>query len=153
MQQMRQIREMIALAMLAVSSYTDRKEKNIYIMPLVIASSGAVIISLTQLVSKSVVDVFTDDLLMPALVGIMFIAVIYAYREHIGMGDAYLLAALFVIAGIRYSMYTIAVSLLLSSVYALIVLAAGGIGRTRRKSIIPFAPFVMAGFLLVVMIF
>ncbi|MBR6159240.1 MAG: prepilin peptidase [Lachnospiraceae bacterium] len=148
MQQMRQIREMIALAMLAVSSYTDIKEKSIYIMPLVITSSGAVIISLTELVSKPAADVFTHDLLMPALTGIIFIAVIYTYREHIGMGDAYLLAALLIIAGIRYSLYTIAVSLLLSSVYALIVLAAGRIGGAGSRTI-PFAPFVLTGFLLV----
>lgn len=147
MQQMRQIREMIALAMLAISAYTDIKERNIYIMPLVISSSGAVIITLIHM-AEAPGDILAKDLIIPVLAGACLIAVIYAYREHIGMGDAYLLATLGLVTGLKQSLYTAAVSVMISSVYAVILLATG---RYRRRSGFPFAPFVMAGFFIVLL--
>ena len=149
MQQMRQIREVIALAMLAISAYTDIKEKYIYTMPLVISSAGAAVISLIQLFALPRKDILADNLVLPALFGLSVIAVIYVHRKHIGMGDAYLLAALGMVMGSRSTLYMTALALLGASVMAVFYLAADIFGAGRRKKSIPFAPFVMVGFLLV----
>lgn len=146
MQQMRQIKEMIALAMLAVSAYTDIREKNIYISPLVISASGAVVISLIQYLFLPGEDIIADAVILPAVTGIVLTVLIHAYRRHIGMGDAYLLAALGFVAGNRQNMYTITIALPFAAVYAVIVMISKRHGKWRHAQI-PFAPFVMAGFI------
>ncbi len=138
MQQMWQIREMMALAMLAVCAYTDIKERNIYIMPLLVPCIGSVTITLIG------GEDLPEFLIFPALTGALVILVIKFRQDHMGMGDGYLMATLMMMIGEIAGLYVIMCSFAISSVYAGAVLLKKKGGLKRE---IPYAPFVMAGFL------
>ena len=144
-----QIKEMMALAMLAVSAYTDIKEKNIYLMPLIVPSAGAIAISVISYVCSYGTDeseILVYDILLPVFAGIILIVIAKAGIAHMGTGDGYLMAALGLVIGIRYNLFVISLGFIIASVYAGAVIISGR-GRHRRR--IPFAPFVMTAFVLV----
>lgn len=151
MQPMWQVREIIALAMLAICAYTDIKEKNIYVMPLLICSAGAVALSVTSFVFSAGHDrmILVNEIVIPAVAGLVIIVFMKQFRKHMGEGDAYLMAALCLIIGIRYDLYTITAGMILASTYAVSVLIARCVRKKRRLKNIPFAPFVMSGYILV----
>lgn len=145
-----QIREMIALAMLAVCAYTDIKERNIYLVPLTISVSGAAMISLISFFTSSAGEgsgVLLKEIILPALVGLMVLVLAWIYRSHLGIGDAYLIAALGIITGIRCNLYTVICGLVIAFVFALVFMI---IKKGRCRKSIPFAPFVMAGYMIVI---
>ncbi len=149
---MRQIRELIALAMLAVSTYTDIKEKSIYLVPLSICTAGAVMLSVTSYAFAPVMAgevILLQELLYPALAGILLIIVAKAGKSYIGTGDGFLSAALWMVLGLRDGIYAVIAGLLI-----LFVISAGILisGRGKGRSLIPFAPFIMAGYLTVLIV-
>ena len=144
-----QIRQMIALAVLAICAYTDIKERNIYIFPLCISSAGAVMITIISYIFSQDGGkgrILFEELVLPMAVGVLLIVAAKTKAAHVGMGDAYLLAALGLIIGIRPDIITAAAALTMVAVYALYMMISG---RRRRFMRIPFAPFVMTGFMMV----
>ena len=145
---MRQIREIIALFVLAISAYTDIKERNIYTMPLIVSAAGAVIMSVIMIIGAPAgeeCDIFYSELAGPALVGALIIFAAALFKDHIGAGDAYLLASLGFVLGVRQHLGTMIIAVFAAFIYA------GGyvfIGKVRKR--IPFAPFVMIGFVFVI---
>ena len=143
MQPVRQIREMMALVMLAISAYTDIKERSIYIIPIVVPALGAVVILLISHISVSDGGDFAIviDLIIPVVIGILMIPA----KAHIGVGDIYLVVSLGIVAGTIQGLTAVLAGSVMSAVYAMTVKLSG------KKTIknIPFAPFVMAGFLFV----
>ena len=150
MQQMWQIKQMIALAMLAVCSYTDIKEINIYIAPLVISVTGGILTVLTAFwgIPDYGGSQFVNELVSPALAGMLLIAVLRSCRKHIGLGDGYLLACLGILIGNRRNMYVIVIASVAASVYGTVLMLKK---RKHRAGSIPFAPFVMSGFMMITM--
>lgn len=147
MQQMRQVRELIALAMLAVSSYTDIREKCIYLFPVAICTAGAVALTVTSSFFSSVTEageVLLRELFSPAATGILLIIVVKAGKAHIGEGDGYLTAALWMILGLRTGIYTVIAGLFILLAASSVILISG---RRRVHRLIPFAPFILAGYL------
>ena len=146
MQQMRQIRLMMALAMLAVSAYTDIKERNIYVMPLLIPSAGAVLITVISAFALSGNEggrVLFDHLILPVAAGALMILAAKLAKRRMGMGDGYLTASLFLLVGVRCGLFAILCGSVAASVYAGAAMLKKNKGRMR----IPFAPFVMTGFM------
>ena len=146
---MRQIRELIALAMLAVSSYTDMKEKSIYPVPLAICTAGGVALSVTSYAfapSMTGGDILLQELLYPLVAGIMVIIIVKAGKHYIGAGDGYLTAALWMVLGLRAGIYAEIAGLLFSFAVSACLLISG---RGRCHRLIPFAPFILAGYLAV----
>lgn len=144
-----QVRQILALAMLAVCAYTDIKEKSIYVMPLVITGTGAVIISLVSVLAESgevAGKTMVDYMVLPAAAGISAVLLSRASGGHIGSGDALLLGVLGLVTGIKTDIVTFTAGLFAVSVYAMAVLV---LPRKRRVKYIPFAPFVMTGYVLV----
>lgn len=143
-----QIRQLLALAMLAICAYTDIKEKNIYVMPLVITGTGAVIISLVSMMAKGTghFEILTEYIILPAVTGLLAIFISRALQGHIGAGDALLLGTLGLVTGIRTDIASFAVSMIVASIYAVIVLI---LPKRRIIRSIPFAPFVMTGYVMV----
>ncbi len=141
-----QTRQMIALAMLAICAYTDIKEKNIYIMPLVICSAGGVALSVVSVIftpgsgAEAVLSVFA---------GTVIVAAVTALGKHMGPGDGYLMAALGIVLGIRTDAAIIAAAFTLAALYSVFGLISDKIRGVRKRKSIPFAPFVMAGFMVV----
>ena len=154
MQQMRQIREVIALAVLAISAYTDLKERNIYTMPLIVSASGAALMSVITLICAPAgeeCDILLSELAGPALAGVLLIAAAARFRDHIGEGDAYLFATLCMIIGMREGFVTLMVASVAAGLYVVVhdILPVTTTG-IRRNRTIPFAPFVMVGFMAVI---
>ena len=152
MQQMWQIKEMIALAMLAICTYTDIKERNIYLFPLIVSATGAVAVSVVSFMcapADEEAGILIGDLMIPVLAGVFIIICVRAAKRHVGIGDGYLMAALGMIIGVRSNVISMVAGLFAASIYACIILIKKGkISRFRRRSI-PFAPFVMTGYMLV----
>ena len=144
-----QIKEMIALAMLAVSAYTDIKEKNIYLLPLIVSSAGAVSISVISYICSFGGDereILIYDIILPIVTGIAFIAITKMRPLHMGPGDGCLLAALGLVIGIRYNLFVTAIGFMIASLYAGVVIMTH---RKHRRKSIPFAPFLMTAFVFV----
>ena len=148
MQQMWQIKQMIALAMLAVCTYTDIRERNIYLVPLIISTVGGVLIALAAFMGMPDYGAgeFTAELVFPAIFGCMMIVLAKCFTKYVGIGDGYLMAALGVLIGNRYNLYVIVIASVFASVYAVILMI---LKRKRFMGSIPFAPFVMTGFMIV----
>ncbi|MBR2530266.1 MAG: prepilin peptidase [Lachnospiraceae bacterium] len=147
---MREIKQMMALAALAVSAYTDIRERNIYILPLIVASTGGIVISLADFVFTPCgtgMPILSYDLLFPAVAGIAMILLARTGRIGVGEGDGYLLACLGMLVGVRTQMFTFAAALICGAIYSGYLLISK---RGRMKTVIPFAPFVMTGFLVTV---
>ena len=149
MQQVWQIKEMMALAMLAVSAYTDIRERNIYLFPLLvpcIGSAAVTVISFLGSQGPKDVSILTEFLIFPAITGALLILAAGCMKDQMGMGDGYLMAALGMTAGTRSGLQSIICGLAAASVYAGAVLLGKKGGRRRE---IPFAPFVLAGYMVV----
>ncbi len=148
MQQMKIMRQMIALFMLAICAYTDIRKKYIYLVPLIICAAGGSLIALTAYfaIPGYTEAELTADLIAPLSVGVVLIIAATLSDRYIGSGDGYLMATLGMLIGNRCNFHVAAVSSVLASGYALVML----IRRKKRfLSSIPFAPFVMAGFVMV----
>ena len=143
-----QIKQMIALAMLAVCTYTDIKEKNIYLVPLLISTAGGVFITLAALIGMPDYGAaeLATDLVFPALFGCVMIVIAKCLTKYVGIGDGYLIAALGILIGNMNNMYVTGIASVFAGVYAVILMI---LKRKRFAGSIPFAPFVMAGFVIV----
>ena len=135
---------MIALIMLSICAYTDLRERNIYLMPLIISASGAAAITLTDLAFAFEKRTLFHWLLIPAAAGILVMLCVRMKRDHIGIGDGYMTAALGMIIGTGRCFLTVTAGLAAASLYA--ALTAFSKKGLRRR--IPFAPFIMAGYML-----
>ena len=146
------MKNVIALVMLAICAYTDIKERNIYLMPLIISTTGAAAISVVSFMcapATSDLNILMSDLLLPAFAGVLLILVAGSERVRMGQGDGYLMAALGMMIGVRSNIYVIAVASCAALLYVMILLFKnGGYRRIRRKSI-PFAPFMIAGYMFI----
>ena len=147
-----QMKNVIALVMLVICAYTDIKERNIYIMPLIISTTGATAISVVSFMcapATSDLHILMSDLLLPAFAGALMIFVARSGRAHMGQGDGYLMAALGMMIGLRSNICVIAAAACAALFYVILLLFKnGGYRRIRRKSI-PFAPFMTAGYMFV----
>ena len=144
MQPVRQIKEMIALAMLAVSAYTDIRERNIYLVPLAVCSLGAFAVTITEYVSSDA-GMMIDDLILPFLAGAVVILLSKSAKAHVGAGDGYLVASLGFLIGPLPDLIAVCAGSAAAAVYAVTVRVSGK--KTKRN--LPFAPFVLAGFFFV----
>ena len=144
-----QVKQVIALAMLAICAYTDIKEKCIYIMPLIITGVGSVIITVTEMLvpgNGDPVHILITDIVFPILAGAVLVALSCCLKEHLGPGDGYLLAALGLATGIRVDILSFTVAFVAISLYASFVLLSG---KRRYVKSVPMAPFVMSGYVMV----
>lgn len=144
-----EIRQMIALAMLAICAYTDIKEKCIYLMPLIITGTGSVIISVIEMTASGdgdTVHILISNIVLPILAGAFLIAVSYITKEYMGPGDGYLLAALGLATGIRSGLLSFAAGMVMISLYAATILLCK---KSRSVNSVPMAPFVMSGYFMV----
>ncbi len=145
-----QVREMIALFMLAICTDTDIRMRRIYLVPLLICALGGIALGVAEFFGIPGYGLYelAGDVLFPAATGVLIILAVRIAEDHIGMGDGYMMAALGMIIGIRSNMYVIMTACFAASLYAPLVKIKG---KRRFVKSIPFAPFVMMG-LMVMMI-
>ena len=144
-----QIKQMIALVMLAICTYTDIRRRIVYTVPLIISAAGGGLITLTAYIGIAEYGMsgLITDLIAPILLGAVIIVAVKHAKKYIGTGDGMILAALGILIGNRSNLYVIAVASVAASVYA------GALIIKKKKRFtggIPFAPFVMSGFLITV---
>ena len=144
-----QIRQMIALLLLAICSYTDIRERNIYLFPLAVSSAGTLAMFTVSWFFASPVQsehILLYDILLPAAVSVVIIMIVKAGGACIGMGDGYLMASLGLILGLQILFAALSAAFIAAAVFAGFRIVSA---KKRFKGTIPFAPFIMAGFLAV----
>lgn len=138
---------MIALFGLSIASYTDFKERNIYIYHVCI--QGIIGIALTAIdMSKSVVPLNINTvlcwLIMPILFGISIIVLSVVTKGEIGIGDGCECIGLGLVVGIRECIKVLSIALIVCGMAAAIILT----NKAEKKKTLPFVPFLLAGFML-----
>ena len=130
----------LLLLLLGTAAYTDWKTKTLKLWML---AFGSVAGSLLQLLSgrKALYDLASG-----ALIGLLLLLAAYASRESIGYGDGFLFIATGSFLGWKENLALLFYSLLSAALCSMILLA---LKRKKRKDPIPFVPFVLAGFDLV----
>ncbi len=141
---MQEMRQIIALFMLSICAYTDIKEKNIYIMPLIISAAGAAAMSAADALFLQNPAPAVNEILLPAAAGIAVILLVRMKSVHVGIGDGYMTAALGMIIGTGRCFLSVAAGLAAASLYAGAMIIAA---KKRLHHRLPFAPFVMAGYM------
>lgn len=141
------MREIVALFALAISAYTDLKEKNIYVLPVFVAAAISVIMSAIAIITASdgaVVEELGKWVIIPWIVGSMTIAAGLLLEKVIGMGDIYLVVAIIVTVGARFGLHTLMSALILGGLFCGYLLMSG---KAAKHDGIPFAPFLLVAFI------
>lgn len=131
---------MILLGLLGVFAYQDWKKKKISIYLLL--ASGIVGL-LCHLCSR---EPGTVDMLLGAAIGAVLLLCGFATREKIGYGDGAMLMVSGIFLGFAANLELLLVSLCLLEIAALFFIV---IKRKGRRYQIPFIPFLLAGYLYV----
>lgn len=144
---MLEMREIVALFTLAISAYTDLKERNIYVIPVFSTVVISMLMSIAAIITASegsIVEELGKWIIIPWIVGSMIIASGLLLEKVIGMGDIYLIVALIVTLGVRFGLHTLIVALILGGLFCGYLLISG---KASRHDGIPFAPFLLAAFM------
>lgn len=151
MWQIEKIKEVLALFVLAISAYTDIKERNIYIMPLtlgVVASVSLSIIAYINAPFGEITKLIFSDFIYPMLAAVFVTFVTKLLDNHMGMGDGYLLAVLLMMVGVITSIRVLSFASIFAGVFCVILMV---IRLDKKWKMIPFAPFMAAGFVVTLM--
>ena len=157
------------LFVMAICAYTDYKEGNIYLFPLLCGAFASFLLFVGQLVLPLVLPFcimtqgrsflgeeiyltayMTEYLIFPCAFMGLLLMLSYATKGQIGQGDGYLCGAVGVIAGIRICVCTVLYgSILCSAAVGVFGLMENLKKREIRKDLrIPFAPFALVGFVI-----
>lgn len=146
---MDQTRQIIALATLGISAYTDLKERYIYIFPLIVAGIAAVSISISQYFTKAaenMLPMFVSWIASPVVVGLFIIFLVYMLDDYIGMGDAYLVSIMGFMNGVLLNIRLLCAAFLLSGIFGLVYFGIKGNKKDMRSIQLPFAPFLLIAY-------
>lgn len=83
------------------------------------------------------------SMLAGALVGVVVLLSAKITCEKIGYGDGWLLVVTGIYLGFRYNLFLFAIALFLSAVVSMVLMV---FKKVNRKSAIPFIPFVLGGY-------
>ena len=128
---------LIVLIVLTYSAYTDLKKREIMMVPIYMCF----LIGIFGMIFR---DQVIDDSLLGLLPGMIMLLFALIFRGSIGEGDAYLFMAIGILTGPSCAIYTLILSSLFGAVYSIAGLI---LKRKNRKDTIPYAPFILSGFL------
>lgn len=129
--------KVIVLLLLSYSSFTDITTKKVMMLPVWMTY----LLALIGLLFPS----FGDDIkLLGALPGIALMTISIVSKGAIGAGDAYLAIAVGIFLGPGFAMGILLISSIVAAIYSLIMLVAK---RVDRKDKIPFVPFMLCGYM------
>lgn len=136
------IQNIVLLGMLVVSAYKDWKEKTVYLYILFLAGIMGLILHLVYH------DRSITDLLAGALVGAIMIFAAWVSKESIGTGDGAMLIVSGIYLGFWKNLMLVVIALFLAGGAAIFFLF---IMRKERNYRIPFLPFLLVAYLLILL--
>lgn len=129
--------KLTALILLSYSAYTDIKNREIMMIPVIITF-------ITDMVSI----VFSQDSSRANLIGMIpgevILLISFITKGKIGDGDAYLMIVIGLVLGIRRTLILMFIASAMAAVWAVAKMC---IAKADRRDTIPFAPFLLSGYM------
>lgn len=139
------IESVIVIFFLVLGSIWDVKKKSVPYMYLLLWG----IVALVYLISNSLIKKNGDiwiTMLFGIIPGIVCLLISYVSREQIGYGDGWAILLMGALLGISRVMKLLLAAFSLLTVIAIVLLITK---KAKRKSTIPFIPFLFLGYLMV----
>ena len=131
------VKELCTVVFLAMSSWLDIRRREISLLLTVVYAGCGIIYSLLQ--GRKI-----QDVLIPAGIGILFLAAGLISRGAIGAGDCWILLALGALLDTETYIRMLCIGFFLAAFWSGILLV---IRRKSRKTEIPLVPFLLAGYI------
>lgn len=131
------VKELCTVVFLAMSSWLDIRRREISLLLTVVYAGCGIIYSILQ--GRKI-----QDVLIPAGIGILFLAAGLISRGAIGAGDCWILLALGALLDTETYIRMLCIGFFLAAFWSGILLV---IRRKSRKTEIPLMPFLLAGYI------
>ena len=131
------MKELCTVVFLAMNSWLDIRRREISLFLTVVYAGCGIIYSILQ--GRKI-----QDVLIPAGIGILFLAAGLISRGAIGAGDCWILLALGALLDTETYIRMLCIGFFLAAVWSGILLV---IRRKSRKTEIPLVPFLLAGYI------
>lgn len=143
MDQIKNIRFAFVLIVLVIEAVTDFKKKEVNIVfPVLLAAAATVMLFFTK-------DISLINSIIGIAEGVLLILISFLTKGEIGMGDGILLAACGLMLGGRDNLIMFFFACLSSAVVSALIML---IKKADKKTKIPFVPFMIPGFLFMVLL-
>ena len=134
--------EIIILILLLYSAYTDIRSREIMMLPVYIC----ILIAIIGVIAKGDVSLMS---FLGAIPGLIMLLVSHITKGALGDGDAYLILAVGLLIGLRNVTLMLMIGSTMAFVYSLFLLS---IKKAGKKKTICYAPFILSGFIGVMII-
>lgn len=131
------VKELCTVVFLAMNSWLDIRRREISLLLTVVYAGCGIIYSILQ--GRKI-----QDVLIPAGIGILFLAAGLISRGAIGAGDCWILLALGALLDTETYIRVLCIGFFLAAFWSGILLV---IRRKSRKTEIPLVPFLLAGYI------
>ena len=131
------MKELCTVVFLAMNSWLDIRRREISLLLTVVYAGCGIIYSILQ--GRKI-----QDVLIPAGIGILFLAAGLISRGAIGAGDCWILLALGALLDTETYIRILCIGFFLAAFWSGILLV---IRRKSRKTEIPLVPFLLAGYI------
>lgn len=131
------VKELCTVVFLAMNSWLDIRRREISLLLTVVYAGCGIICSILQ--GRKI-----QDVLIPAGIGILFLAAGLISRGAIGAGDCWILLALGALLDTEIYIRMLCIGFFLAAFWSGILLV---IRRKSRKTEIPLVPFLLAGYI------
>ena len=131
------MKELCTVVFLAMNSWLDIRRREISLLLTVVYAGCGIIYSILQ--GRKI-----QDVLIPAGIGILFLAAGMISRGAIGAGDCWILLALGALLDTETYIRMLCIGFFLAAFWSGILLV---IRRKSRKTEIPLVPFLLAGYI------
>ena len=131
------VKELCTVVFLAMNSWLDIRRREISLLLTVVYAGCGIIYSILQ--GRKI-----QDVLIPAGIGILFLAAGLISRGAIGAGDCWILLALGALLDTETYIRILCIGFFLAAFWSGILLM---IRRKSRKTEIPLVPFLLAGYI------
>ena len=131
------VKELCTVVFLAMNSWLDIRRREISLLLTVVYAGCGIICSILQ--GRKI-----QDVLIPAGIGILFLAAGLISRGAIGAGDCWILLALGALLDTETYIRMLCIGFFLAAFWSGILLV---IRRKSRKTELPLVPFLLAGYI------
>jgi len=143
MDQIKNLRFVFVLTVLIIEAVTDFKKKEVNIIfPILLAAAAVVMLFFSK-------DISLINAIIGIAEGLLLIMISVLTKGQIGMGDGILLAACGLMLGGRDNLIMFFFACLSSAVVSALIMI---IKKADKKTKIPFVPFMIPGFLIMVLL-